>query len=342
MAYYPPKPEREEKKPEPVSRRKYRPLRDRILLCFCALLVLYGGIRLIVYGIDLLASRNTRDTLKQAAQAAGEPEAAEPETTETEAPAEEAVKAEAAAAEPAGAEAPAPAEAPAETPVPAEIPAPAVKAARLPDVPYPGGTDINNLFRKLRKQSKYIVGWISMDNGLDEPVAKKDNTYFLDHDAMGKKNSNGAIFLDERIFLELNRPYTLLLYGHNMKSGAMFGDLRKYRDKAYCARHRVFSFDTMYEEGRYAVFSVAVIHTEPGMSRYVDFNGLTSGDREYRKKELEKLEHLDENGSLLDVNEEDQVLLLITCTGDDSERLVVSARRLRDGEKEDSLHFRAN
>ena len=55
------------------------------------------------------------------------------------------------------------------------------------------------------------------------------------------------------------------------------------------------------------------------------------------------LESLDEAGStVLDVNEEDQLLLLITCTGDDSERLVVSARRLRDGETEDSLHFRAN
>ena len=154
-------------------------------------------------------------------------------------------------------------------------------------MPYPGGTEVNNLFRKLRKQSKYIVGWISM-NGVDEPVVKKDNTYFLDHDAMGKKNSNGAIFLDERVSL-LTRPYTLLLYGHNMKSGAMFGDLRKYKDYAYCARHRVFTFDTMYEEGKYAVFSVAVIGTEPGTTRYIDFNCLTSDDRELRKKELQKL-----------------------------------------------------
>ena len=177
-------------------------------------------------------------------------------------------------------------------------------------------------------------------NGLDEPVVRKNNSWFLDHDAMGKKNSNGAIFLDENISLK-TRPYTMIVYGHNMKSGAMFGDLRKYRDYAYCARHRVFSFDTMYEEGRYAVFSVAVIHVEPGMSRYVDFNCLTSMDRETRRKELEKLESLDEGGVVLEVDEEDQLLLLITCTGDDRERLVVSARRLRDGEKEDSLLFRS-
>ena len=40
---------------------------------------------------------------------------------------------------------------------------------------------------------------------------------------------------------------------------------------------------------------------------------------------------------MLDVNEEDQLLLLITCIGDDDERLIVAARRLRDGEKGNSL-----
>ena len=41
--------------------------------------------------------------------------------------------------------------------------------------------------------------------------------------------------------------------------------------------------------------------------------------------------------TMLDVNEEDQLLLLITCVGDDDDRLIVAARRLRDGEKENSL-----
>ena len=318
MAYYPPKPERqEEKPPEPISRKKVRPLRDRILLCVCVFFVAYGAVRLAGYGIELASSNRTRDELKAAAEA-------------TEMPREEPTPAAAAETQEPEARAQAPA------------PAPEPTSVLLPDVSYPEGTEISNRFRKLRKKSKYIVGWITMNN-LDEPVVQKNNTYFLNHDAMGGRNSNGAIFLDENVSLKTNRPYTLLVYGHNMKSGAMFGDLRKYRDYAYAARHRVFSFDTMYEDGKYAVFSVAVIDTEPGMSRYIDFRCLQADNREVRKKELEKLERLDEGGAtVLDVNEEDQLLLLITCTGDDSERLVVSARRLRDGETEESLHFRAN
>ena len=334
MAYYPPKPERqEEKPPEPISRKKIRPLRDRILLCVFALFVVYGGVRLAVYGFELSSSNRIRSALKAAAEA-------------TEMPREEPTPAAAEQAAPAAVPAEIPAELPAETPAPetkaqaeTQAPAPEPTSYLLPAVEYPGGAQIGDRFKKLRKKSKYIVGWITM-NGVDEPVVQRNNTYFLNHDAEGKRNSNGAIFLDENISLK-TRPYPMLVYGHNMKSGAMFGDLRKYRDYAYAARHRVFSFDTMYEDGKYAVFSVAVIDVEPGMSRYVDFRCLLADNREVRKKELEKLERLDEGGAtVLDVNEEDQLLLLITCTGDDSERLVVSARRLRDDEKEDSLHFR--
>ena len=53
------------------------------------------------------------------------------------------------------------------------------------------------------------------------PAAQKDNTFFLKHDALGKRNSNGTIFLDEGIRLFTRRSYTLFLYGHNMKSGNM-------------------------------------------------------------------------------------------------------------------------
>ena len=62
---------------------------------------------------------------------------------------------------------------------------------------------------------------------LDEPVVRKDNSFFLNHDAMGKKNGNGAIFMDQHTDL-LMRPYTILLYGHNMSRHRMFGDVNLY------------------------------------------------------------------------------------------------------------------
>ena len=98
---------------------------------------------------------------------------------------------------------------------------------------------------------------------MGEAVAQKDNTFFLNHDATEKRNSNGAIFLDSGIFLT-TRPYTMNLYGHNMKSGNMFGRLKKNKESAYFYKHRIITFDTLYEDGKYAVFAVMEMDTTPG------------------------------------------------------------------------------
>ena len=59
-----------------------------------------------------------------------------------------------------------------------------------------------------------------------------------------------------------------------------------------------------------------------------------------RKKALDDLVRIRRYDTLTYVNEEDQILLLITCVGDDDERLIVAARRLREGEKEDQLQMK--
>ena len=163
---------------------------------------------------------------------------------------------------------------------------------------------------------------------LDEPVVLKDNRFFLNHDAAGKRNSNGAIFMEEGTHL-LTRPYTITLYGHNMKSGMMFGNLRKYEDPTYCRKHRTFRFDTLYEEGQYEIFAVVTISVTPGKARYLNLWGLESTDRETRKDALASLKRANSYVSTAEVSEEDQILLLITCVGDDDERLVVAAVRIK-------------
>ena len=148
---------------------------------------------------------------------------------------------------------------------------------------------------------------------------------------MGKRNGNGAIFLDERTSL-LTRPYTLLLYGHNMKSGAMFGNLRKYRQFSYFHRHARFRFDTLYEEGEYVLFALAKISLTPGKAGYINILDLQSGSRNTRQSVLDVLLAASMHPNLTEVRAEDQLLLLITCDGEDDERLVAVARRLREDE----------
>ena len=332
MPYYPPQPDRQNTEP-PRNRKILR----RVILCASALMILYGAVRLAGYAADLAASRRTARELRESMESTDEP--AEEEKTPAQETAAETKAAPETKAEP-GKETPPEQETPEQTSSEQISPEQAspekeVQPEKLPAVPYPNGYQMVSRIQKLRRKSEYIIGWITMD-GLDEPVAQKDNSFFLDHDATGRRNVNGALFMDENTGL-LTRPYTILVYGHNMKTGAMFGGLKKYEDYAYCYQHRVFQFDTIYEEGQFAVFAVETISLVPGTGRYVDLAALQSTGRESRRGALKALESRSLHNLMLDVNEEDQVLLLVTCVGNDDERLIVAARRLREGEKADRL-----
>lgn len=318
MPYYPGK---EPVQPEKKDRKKM--IRIGAIGLSCAL-ILYGGIRLALYGADLAASRNTSRELQQM-------------NREPEEPAAETVQA---ATETTGTPRPEPAETSA--PVTA-APAPArAEDGMLKPVHYPGSQQpmITERFLKLRRKSPDIVGWISLD-GVEEAVVQRDNTFYLNHDPMGRRNGNGAIFLDEEISLR-TRPYTLMLYGHNMKSGNMFGHLKKYKDIAYYRNHRFVSFDSLYEDGRYVVFAAADIDTVYGTGAWYDLWSLTTENAAKREKAIRALEGRSAINVGLDVRADDQLLLLITCLDGDTERLVVAARRLREGESEGSLVFRKN
>ena len=307
MPYYPQQPNNKSVNHPPHKRIILR----RMFLCFFVLLVAYGVMRFIGYGSDLVSSRQTTQELREIASepfvSVIEPIIAQPSMEKPATPSPSISQKEGTSALP----------------------------DTLPVIEYPNGYNLVPRIQKLRKKSENIIGWITMDD-LDEPVAKKDNTFFLNHDATGKRNSNGAIFMDQGISL-LTRPYTILLYGHNMKTGAMFGSLRKYEKFSYYYQHRIFQFDSLYEEGRYVVFAVSLVNLTPGRSKYLNLSAIQSTDRETRQNAINALIKCSMHDIMLDVNEEDQLLLLITCVGDDDERLIVAARSLRDGEKENSL-----
>ena len=327
-------PEYETNPSDPSSKKQqhYRisVLWKRIGLCVCVLLTVYGAVRLIDYFNDLHRSRQTTQELREALAEAqtAEPIPEEPDEV-NEASSEEPPQpaAETAIPEQLSAEGTDGAStASGDLPATAESDRAAAVTDKLPAVEYPNGYALVPRIQELRKKSEYIIGWITMDD-LDEPVVHKDNTFFLDHDTMGKKNVNGAIFMDQGTNL-LTRPYTILLYGHNMKTGAMFGNLRKYEEFSYCFKHRFLQFDTLYEEGKYEIFAVATISLTPGKAKYIDLAGLQSTDRKTRAAALEALINVSPHGRFNEVDEEDQILLLITCVGDDDERLVVAAKKM--------------
>lgn len=209
---------------------------------------------------------------------------------------------------------------------------------RLEKLKYPGNpyNVVSDRFQKLRRQNQDIVGWLTIEDMIDEGVVQRDNEYYLDRDYRGYHNVNGAIFLDENCDLR-TRPYTLMLYGHNMKTGLMFGGLRNYENPTFYHKNPFITFDTLYEDGRYVVFSVSTVSLDSTSWRFVNLAWLLSSSTDLRAKAISSLNRFSIYHSGIDVKPEDQLLLLITCVDEPTDRRIIAARRIRDTEKEENL-----
>ena len=87
------------------------------------------------------------------------------------------------------------------------------------------------------------------------------------------------------------------------------------------------------------IFAVSEISLTPNTLNYVNLSGLQGISRSERTQALNTIIRCSDYTSTLDVAAEDQILLLITCVGNHDERLIIAARRLRQGEQENSLNL---
>lgn len=307
--------------------------RDKRLIVFLSGVVLVGVFlfsagQLIGYGVDYAKAKRASDELRQAYYDSLEME--EPTAQPIETP-QVVITAEP-TAEPVLVQA-------AQTALPeASATATATPVQRLEKLKYPGNpyNVVSDRFQKLRRQNQDIVGWLTIEDMIDEGVVQRDNEYYLDRDYRGYHNVNGAIFLDENCDLR-TRPYTLMLYGHNMKTGLMFGSLRNYENPTFYHKNPFITFDTLYENGRYVVFSVSTVSLDSTSWRFVNLAWLLSSSAELRTKGISSLNRFSIYHSGIDVKADDQLLLLITCVDEPTDRRIIAARRLRDNEEEENL-----
>ena len=146
----------------------------------------------------------------------------------------------------------------------------------------------------------------------------------------------------------------LLIHGHNMKDGSMFGTLSDFERYDYACEHPVVMFQTIYDEQPvyYAPVSVFNASMLPDHSSYFDITQIVFPDDEEQaprdsatfrqssafKAYLEDLREVSIWNSPVDMNVDDQLLMLITCSYDlEDGRLMVVCRRLREGETPEDI-----
>ncbi|MCL2397063.1 MAG: class B sortase [Defluviitaleaceae bacterium] len=153
-------------------------------------------------------------------------------------------------------------------------------------------------------------------------VQGRDNNFYLRRDMFGNHNVNGSLFLDYRNTLDFADPNTII-YGHNMRNGTMFHDLRFFlRDPHFAQDNRHIIVITDHQILFYEVASV--------FSTHISFD--------YIQVHFDSLEEFGELVAEImrrnavytgvDMDAEDRMLVLSTCTEVSGDNRIVVVGRL--------------
>lgn len=174
---------------------------------------------------------------------------------------------------------------------------------------------------RLKEINGDYIGFITIpDTDIYYPVVQRDNSYYLSHDFMGEKNSHGAIFMDEECEPE---DAVVLIHGHHMKDGTMFGALRNFKKKEFREEHRGLYLDWGGGDQSYEIFAAALIDlTQEDYFTY-EILPTTEEETEHYLKELQKNSFYFQDTNKV---EQGQIVLLSTCEyGTAQQRLVIAA-----------------
>lgn len=165
--------------------------------------------------------------------------------------------------------------------------------------------DIN--WDKLRKTNEDIVAWIYLeDSNIDYPIVKSsDNKEYLTTLFDKTYGVSGSIFVDcntEHPFGQLST----VVYGHHMKDGSMFNNLKKFKDRDYANQHSRFELVTPDEKYH---LDVAAFLNCPSDS-YIYTPNITKNDFE---KFVTEINNLAEYKTGVKLNKNDKIVILSTC-----------------------------
>ncbi len=183
-------------------------------------------------------------------------------------------------------------------------------------------------FEKLKEINSEAVAWIRFDepSQISYPVVKgSDNSKYLNTTFEGKKNSAGTLFVDVDNSGDFTDRNTFI-YGHNMKNGSMFGQLRKYKTKAFGQEHPYFYIYT--PDGKEAVYQVFAVSVVKDTSE--SYKKWYNTDEEFTDY-IKYIRSIAGYKTDVEVSADSKIVSLSTCTNvSDDERLLVHGVKIHE------------
>lgn len=187
-------------------------------------------------------------------------------------------------------------------------------------------------YQELAEQNSDLAGWISIEGTtVDYPVMYMPESpdFYLKHNFEKEKSDYGVPYISEDCD-PFGNGDNLIVYGHHIKGGRMFGALMDYTKKEFYESHKTIRFDTLEETAEYEIIAVfkTTVYDDAGFPYYL----FTSAHKE---EEFTAYVETCRELSLYDTGETavygDRLLTLSTCEYSAANgRLVVVAKKVTE------------
>ena len=174
-------------------------------------------------------------------------------------------------------------------------------------------------------------GWLTIyGTQISEPVVQGEtNETYLRTNINGEHAEAGTLFLDETT--DLTQDGNLIIYGHKMNDGTMFGTLDKFEDEEFFDNNGTVCWESEKGKEYYQIFALLVL---PGYSTAPDFIDLQAWNNVLDEEQTaDMLNTIADRASIFRGEsfnlEKDKYLFLVTCDYSiNNGRLVLVGRRL--------------
>ena len=188
-----------------------------------------------------------------------------------------------------------------------------------------GKTNIDDInFTELSRVNSDVVAWLIVDStNINYPIVKtSDNEFYLNHNFNKINDSSGWVFMDYRNSGNMDDENTIF-YGHNLMNKTSFGSISSiFTDKWF--KNSNHSIVVVTANGRFTYKIFSVYYSEPDSSylqtnynnseQYLEFLNTLKSKSKYNFKE--------------ELNANDKIITLSTCTDDNKGRKVVHAKMI--------------
>ena len=192
--------------------------------------------------------------------------------------------------------------------------------------------DMTPIYQGMKRDNPDFAGYLKIDGiGIEYPVmySPEDPERYLTRDFALEKSVQGLPFIDARCKID---PVSdnLIIYGHNMKDGSIFGNLDSYQNKDFCREHSLIQFDTVDGPQTYKVlyaFYDRVYYDDEKDFRFYDF--IDAGNKDDFASTMSILAAKSIYNMDVPTEYGDKFITLVTCSYQEDEgRFVVIAKKV--------------